>query len=71
MLLPVVVHDLDVVAVGVEQEASVVVGALLGAGTRRSVAGVSGVHAGLPEQVDPIVIGRREADVETARGRVL
>jgi len=50
-----VVDRLDAVAVGVQQEAAVVVLAVPRARSRLPVAAVSGLHAGPPERSDEIV----------------
>ena len=67
----VVVDRLGAVAVGVEQEAAVVVVAVLGAQAGLAVVAVAGVDAGLPERVDVLARRRGEADVEAARRGLL
>src|SRR3954449_5865534 len=63
-LRPVVVDDLDVVAVGVEHERGVVAGVVLGPLAGRAVVAVAGAGGGLVEGVDGVVVVRREGNVK-------
>src|SRR3954462_14650543 len=63
-LRPVVVDDLDVVAVGVEHERGVVAGVVLGPLAGRAVVAVAGAGGGLMEGVDGSVVVRREGHVK-------
>ena len=66
-----VVDRLGAVAVGVEQEAAVVVVAVLGPRPRRAVVAMARVRAGAPERLDELARARAEGDVQPARHRVL
>ena len=65
-----VVDGLGAVAVGVEQEAAVVVVAVLGPRPRRAVVAVARLRAGAPERLDVLARARAEGDVQPARDRV-
>jgi len=68
--LAVGVDGLDAVAVRIEQEGAVVVGAVGCARPGCAVARVTAVDPGLPEAVDGRAVGRAEADVQPAGQRV-
>jgi hypothetical protein len=65
-----VVDGLRAVAVRIEQEAAVVVVAVLGPRPRGAIVAVPPVHPGSPERVDVLARARDEADVQPARDRV-
>src|SRR6266542_3162462 len=65
--LTVVVHDLDVVAVGIEHEGSVVAGVVERALAGRPVVAVAGTRQLAVERVDGLVVGRLERDVDLLR----
>ena len=60
---------LDAVAVRVEEESAVVIGGVVLAQSRLSVAAVTGLHAATPERVDVLAGGSGERDVEVTRER--
>jgi len=70
-VLTVAVDRLDAVAVGVEQEAAVIRGAVLRARPGRPVVSIPGVDARPPERVDLPGVAGAEPDVEPAGHRVL
>jgi hypothetical protein len=65
------VHRLGAVAVGVEQEAAVVVGAVLRARPGLAVGRVAGLDGRLPALVDALLRGCDERDVQPLRQGVL
>jgi hypothetical protein len=65
------VNRLRAVAVRVEEERAVVLGAVLGAEARSAVVGVAGLDPRLPERVDVGAGGGDEADVEVPGRRAL
>ena len=66
-----VMDGLGAVAVGIEQERSVVVVAVLRPAPRCPIAGESGRGTGLPEQVDLLTRGSDEAHMQSPGRRIL
>src|SRR5258705_393090 len=71
ILVPVVVHDLDVVAVGVEHEGAVVARVVLEPFTRGAVVPIAGGEGGAMELVHGRVVAGREGQVHVLGRRAL